>query len=391
MPIIRQFVRHASVEIMRDYFSRKRPPVDGVDWTQDRSTLLHTLTQWVDTFTPEERVRLRVDMERVQQMSDEVGQAALLGAVRDVTKLKSLPSAQDRSLWTYLHESESFRHAEDIRYADQYRHGRNWSGYQVETGLRLRSDEMSLEVFKDRVRSLFGLGEKVKVDMFQRVLAAEDGGQSQVFQIMVYQEGLPDSYLEFEGENDIVSRIRRPISEHAIIYCESNGAVEVVAAKAERRDAIARAFTEALLARGVEAERTPLRRYDLEPLMANQTLTWDASDGIESVHLVMLKLKDLAGLGRLQIETPAKSIMGLHEYAQEYFSEHSPLTSGGFVPTQAKLVIRFHPDNGSARSKTLPVRITLPNGCDLRSRTDKERLIGEKYLKRWGLLNDIHG
>lgn len=59
---------------------------------------------------------------------------------------------------------------------------------------------------------------------------------------MVYQEGLPDSYLEFQGE-DIVSRIRRPVSEHAITYVLDTGVIEVVAARRERRDAIARAFT----------------------------------------------------------------------------------------------------------------------------------------------------
>jgi hypothetical protein len=65
------------------------------------------------------------------------------------------------------------------------------------------------------------------------------------------------------------------------------------------------------------------------------------------------------------------------------------LTSGNFTPTQAQLSIRFYPENGSNRRKVLPVKITMPNGCDLRSRTERERLIGEKYLKRWGLLEEI--
>jgi hypothetical protein len=37
----------------------------------------------------------------------------------------------------------------------------------------------------------------------------------------------------------------------------------------------------------------------------------------------------------------------------------------------------------------LPVKITMPNRCDLKSRTERERLIGEKYLARWGLLKEI--
>jgi len=56
---------------------------------------------------------------------------------------------------------------------------------------------------------------------------------------------------------------------------------------------------------------------------------------------------------------------------------------------QAKINTRLRPENGYGRGKVLPVKISMPNGCDLRSRTDKERLIGEKYLKRWGLLEEV--
>jgi hypothetical protein len=60
------------------------------------------------------------------------------------------------------------------------------------------------------------------------------------------------------------------------------------------------------------------------------------------------------------------------------------------VPIQATISIRFQPEEGSNRKKVLPVKISLPNGCDLRSRTERERLIGEKYLKRWGLVREIN-
>ncbi|MDG9672253.1 hypothetical protein ONV78_31265 [Hahella sp. CR1] len=141
----------------------------------------------------------------------------------------------------------------------------------------------------------------------------------------------------------------------------------------------------------IENKLPPQKRYDLTPLMTGAPLTWDAEDGIESVNVVMLKLKDLAGYGRIQVESPAQSVLDLHEYSREYFGGHCPLASGAFIPTQAKIIIRFHPDKKGSRSNVLPINITLPNGCDLLTRTSKEKLVGEKYLKRWGLLNDIHG
>lgn len=388
MPIVRNFIRHASPARLREYFAHKKIAVSGVDWSQDQAQVAKNVIQLVDHLSEADQARLRIDAERVCHMADEVGQAALLSVVKDQATYTSLQNGIERSHWAYVNEPKSFRHAEDIRYADQYRHGQNWSGYKVDEGTALATDPVSLATFKDKVKSLFGLGDKVKLELFERTMPDDEGNDIDVVQLMVYQEGLPDSYLEFEGE-DIVSRIRRPVSEHAITYAPDTGVIEVVAARRERRDTIAKAFTEDLLNQQVEADSIPLRRYDLAPLLRDQPLDWDVEDGIESVQLVMMKLKDLAGDGRIQLEVPAKREIGFHEYAQEYFGEHNPLTSGNFTPTQAQISIRFHPENGSNRHKVLPVKITMPNGCDLRSRTDRERLIGEKYLKRWALLEEM--
>lgn len=387
MPIVRNFIRHASPQRLQEYFSQTKIVVDGVDWNQDQTIVAKNVIKLVDHLSDPDKARLRVDAERICHMADEIGQAALLSVVIDQTTFCSLSNGIERSHWVYLNDPSSFRHAEDIRYADQYRHGKNWSGYKVDAGIDLATDQVSLATFTAKLKSLFGLGDKVKLELFERTTVDDDGNDINIVQVMIYQEGLPDSYLEFQGD-DVVSRIRRPVSEHAITYASDTGVIEVVAARSERRNIIAKAFTEDLLKQG-ESEDVPLRRYDLSPLMHDQSLDWDASDGIESVQIIMMKLKDLAGDGRIQLEVPAKNQVGFHDYAQEYFGEHNPLLSGSFVPTQARLSIRFHPKNNSNRCKVLPVKITMPNGCDLRSRTERERLIGEKYLKRCGLLEEI--
>ena len=74
--------------------------------------------------------------------------------------------------------------------------------------------------------------------------------------------------------------------------------------------------------------------------------------------------------------------------ATERFGASSPL-HGGWVITQAKFTIRFYPEPGTSRGKTLPLAITMPHGCDLKDRTERERLIGDKYLRRWGMLRDV--
>ncbi|TNF18412.1 MAG: hypothetical protein EP325_04785 [Vibrionaceae bacterium] len=390
MPIVRNFIRHSSPQGLEEYFTTKNIAVLGVDWSLDQATVAGNVIQLIDHLPPEDQARLRVDAERINHMADEVGQAALLSVVTNPTQLSLMPSALERSRWVYLHQPDKFRHAEDIRYADQYRHGRNWSGYQLPPSLPLHTDPVSLDTFKEKMKSLFGLGDKVKIELFDRSLPDDDRNDVDVVQVMIYQEGLPDAYLEFEGDENIVSRIRRPVSEHAITYSPDTGTVEIVAAKRERREVIAKAFTEDLLKQTVEADKVPLRQFCLDPLLNGQALDWDTDDRIDSVQLVMMKLKDLAGDGRIQIEVPAKNETNFHDYCREHFSDFNPLISNAFVPIQATISIRFQPEEGSNRKKVLPVKISLPNGCDLRSRTERERLIGEKYLKRWGLVREIN-
>lgn len=389
MPIVRNFVRHSSAQGLQEYFTNKNISVSGVDWSQDQATVASNVIQLLDHLSPEEQARLRIDAERIQQMSDEVGQAALLSAVSNPAHLSQMESALERSRWVYLHEKNRFRHAEDIRYADQYRHGRNWSGYQVGATLPLHTDPVTMEAFKTKIKTLLGLGEKIKIELFDRTMPDDDGNDVDVVQVMVFQEGLPDSYLEFEDDENIVSRIRRPVSEHAITYASGSGVLEVVAAKGERRDVIAKTFTEDLLKQPVEVDKVPLRQYCLDPLVEGKPLDWDLDDRIESVQLIMLKLQDTNKEGRVIVEVPAKSNMEFYEYCREHFSEFNPVESTAFAPIQATISIRFEPEEGSNRSKVLPVKISLPNGCDLRSRTERERLIGEKYLKRWGLVKDV--
>ena len=91
---------------------------------------------------------------------------------------------------------------------------------------------------------------------------------------------------------------------------------------------------------------------------------------------------------RVTLECMRQATRTIWQMAQERFGTNNPLL-GGWVVTQAKLTIRFHPEAGSGRGKTLPLTITMPHGCDLKDRTERERMIGDKYLRLWGMLRDV--
>jgi hypothetical protein len=204
----------------------------------------------------------------------------------------------------------------------------------------------------------------------------------------VYREGRPDDFLEFVA-GTLDRRPRRPVFEAAMAYEPATGVIEVVAQDRHSRLDLVRLFARNLLANEFKQDRVPMRRFDLAVLAQPFTFPTDLADNIDGVRVNLLRLMPIDGVGeRVTIEAMRDSQKTIWEMAAQRFGENNPLL-GGWTITQARLTIHFKPEVGASRGKTLPLTITKPHGCDLKDRTERERMIGEKYLRRWGLLQDL--
>jgi hypothetical protein len=298
-----------------------------------------------------------------------------------------LENDYDRSLWVFLNEAYSFRRAEEIRYTDEQRHGRMWSGYAGPKQVEPDISPHGLDLFRTKALKLVGsLG--AYCEIYRRTRPNFGKRDSELYQLTLYYDDLPDTYLEFE-EQRLVRRHRRPVVEASVTYEPATGVIEVVSSGGKFRDELARTFADTILAQAIGTERIALRRFDLARLLRPFDFPFDVADGIESVKVVSLRLQRVgAEERRLILECPRRAANSIWDQAIEELKQ-GDLAAAGYVATQAKLSIRFLPGPDSPRGKTLPVTITVPNGCDLKSRTERERVIGGKYLRRWGLMAEI--
>jgi hypothetical protein len=287
----------------------------------------------------------------------------------------------------FLKEPDAFRHAEEVRFTDERRRGRMWDGFVCASGLTVHRDGTALDAFKRSARECFET-ENVHTDIFDRHRTAFDGTDFEIVQITEYSEGPRDDFLEFD-DGELVRHPRRPVFEASLTYEPAPGVIEVVSKDREKREALVRMFARDLLATEFRQERIPLRRYDLSVLMRPFGFPTDPADGIESVRVNQLRLMPIdSAAERVTLECTRHSSKTIWEMASERFHSANPL-SGGWIVTQAKLTIRFHPGGSSRRGRTLPLTITMPHGCDLKDRTERERLVGNKYLRNWGILRDV--
>jgi hypothetical protein len=388
MAAVAKLIRNAPRDSLQAFFDAQKSPLgDRLRDLGPHDDYAGPLLKSVDQLSDEEHARLTINAERVDQLATEAGRTALLSVVDDQMLAMELENDYDRSLWVFLNEPHSFRRAEEARYTDERRHGRMWSGYAGPKKVVPDSSPGGLEAFRSKALELVGsLG--AYCEIYRRTRPNFGKPDSELHQLTLYYDDLPDTYLEFE-EQRLVRRHRRPVVEASVTYEPATGVIEVVSSGGKFRDELARTFADTILAQATGTERIALRRFDLARVLRPFDFPFDTADGIESVKVVLLRLQRVgAEARRMILECPRRAPGSIWDQAREELRQ-GDLKAAGYVVTQARLSIRFLPGPDSPRGKTLPVTITVPNGCDLKGRTERERLVGGKYLKHWGLMEEI--
>lgn len=387
MASIHTFIRQTPAASLRLYFERAAMPLPAINWDAPEPEVTKPLLQAVDAMDDMAKARVANDAERVTSMSDEPGQAAIYSVAQNPDHLDSLRNPHDRSLWMFLNDPTAFRHAEEVRFTDERRRGRMWDGFVTAPNLTLHREEAAVDTFKAAIRERFQ-SNNVHIDIFNRHRPTFDGADCALVQATVYREGRLDDFLEFVN-GTLDRRPRRPVFEAALTYEAATGVIEVVANDRESREDLVRLFARDLLVTEFRQEKLPLRRFDLQMLLQPFAFPTEAGDGIESVRVNHLRLMPIDTVGeRVTLECMRQATHTIWQMAQDRFGANNPL-NGGWAVTQAKLTIKFQPEAGGRRGKTLPLTITMPHGCDLKDRTERERMIGEKYLRRWGFVRNV--
>ena len=388
MPAVAAFIRKTPVPSLLSYFEHTGIDLPiAVNWNAPDTDVVRSLLQAVDKMSDEARSRVKLDAERVNAMADEAGQVALYSVIDDRAVLDDLVNGHARALWLFLNDRTRFQRAEEARYTDERRRGRYWDGFVSMPGRDLNLDAASLEAFTTALQTRFA-ARNVHVDIFERTRSASDGSSYEIVQLTIYREGLPDDRFAFNNAGELERRPYRPVFEAALTYEPATGVIEVVANGGESRAELAHFLTRDLLGIEFRGEKVPLRKYDLDVLLAPHEFTTDPEDGIESVEIKLLRLVPFENNGeRLTLECLRNADRTIWSMAAERFGPNDPLV-GGWRATQAKLTIKLRPKGDAKRGKTIPLTISL-SGCNLREQTEAEQLIGEKYLRRWGILSEV--
>lgn len=387
---ISKFIKNVPINSLKIYFEGSHNDlVEKVEWESDDKSVRKYLLSRSEDVTDEKLALLTSEAERVNALTDELGQSILKHFVRkdELNEYHQLKNEFDRVLWMYLKDVERFLQVEDCWYTDTRRQGRMWEAFVGLEGLKISADGDHLSSFKKKLMELFRTVGKIKVDVYERTRSEGEGNEVEIIQVMVYREDLAITQLAFENE-DLISKIVRPVQEVALTYEPKRGYIEIIADGKENRKAIAKIFSETLLQSTIDGDNIPLKQYDIQKLLKSVVLSFDPDDGIESVRVTMLKVARPNSNNSVTLDVTTKEEHSIYDVSKEYFGDNDPLKSG-FKLKQVRISIKFMPDDESRRGKILHIKIRDQGGCDLKSKSQKEILIGDKYLEQWGLIKTI--
>ena len=247
MTTIAAFLRKTPVTRLQDYFTAGGfTSLSPIDWTMPESDVVEPLIKAIDSMSDDEKQRVVLDAGRVAALADEPGQNALQNIVLNRAVFDILEGANNRSLWVFLKEPDRFRLAEEVRYNDERRRTRSWSGFGVGADLEVKKDPISLAAFTGAIRARFETP-NVHVDIFDRHRVILEGEECELVQVAVYREGRPEDMLGFDANRNLSRRIVKPVFEAALTYEAATGVIEVVAKTREDRMDLTRFMARDLL------------------------------------------------------------------------------------------------------------------------------------------------
>jgi hypothetical protein len=367
-------------------------PIDypeQVDWSASNGALSKPLRRAIDDAEEVMRERIRRDAERIDRMTSEVGQTALMTVARMEQRaaLKEIATKQGRALRLLWSDQERFRSAEEISFFENARKSKTWDAFVAPLMLKVSKTPAASDALKAEVRKLFQEGPKIKIEIFERSRTRLEGTLDELIHVAVFRETLPDSVPVFQGDDEVEPLVFRPVVELGFTYEPSRGLIEVVAPKKQQRTELAQIFARTLLGHEIKGERLPPRFYNLALFMQEQEFDFDPEDGIESVRLAFVKFESLDGRTLFAIE-PKDADDTIHAAARREFAERSPFRPGNRI-VEVVIAVRFRPARGRRTGPTVDIKLTHPNGCNLKDKSERERLLAEKYLKRWGVIEDL--
>lgn len=377
-------------QLLRKLF-KKVPAMKAVDWDSLSEHEVNPLIEAWESMD-DERPKYQTILQDVNEFSNEHNQRLLIEDLRYyasecLPEVQKWKSGEDKALWTFLNQKSIFEQASLFAQAESLRSGQmanRWHGLVVDD---FDVSDAKIANLQEEIRNHYRKefrGSICKVNRYTR-----PGGAEFFF---AYLPDWPEKRMSFDAQDEVNHEPRTFAFCNVFIYEPATGALEIIAkgGKAVYLP-LRRAFCKAVLGIEVDDEVPDKPVYKIDHLLEPAfSLATDPADSIAEVRIKHMRL------------LPKQAIVGMQSFEARFHDRAShaevnvaidrllgafKLTRPQVSVTQVSFLIQMMGD-GQKKGRKMTFHVNRPNTCDLKSKPDDMRVIGERCLRRWGIIND---
>ena len=385
----RTVLKHISNEVLKAFFTH-RGELQDVPWDKLTARKIDPIFEAWQSLPSEQRQEVHLVLQDVNALATEAGINVLVEQINGQMpqareQFEKLASRHDKALWVYLHAPEAFAEARIFAEADALARGSGWvksNGFpkaplNVDEGFKQAlADELTDHYWPTEMR-----GRYCTIEHYAR------GNGTDYF--FAYLDDYPDTNMHFEDDGSAVIKADRYAFENVFAFNPNEGTLELFAKGGTKiHKALRNAFSMAAFHEPAEPPDPSKPAFTLDHLLdPDFPLEVDPADGVAEARITAMTLQFRDSRRRIRLEAdPAANKQDIYTMMDRYLKMEN-LSAAKVWVRQVTFQLTFHSD-GTRRSKTMSFYVSSPGACNLKSKPDSKRVIGERCLRRWEVARD---
>jgi hypothetical protein len=384
------FLRQTSNGLLQACFDRLGVLRD-IPWTDLANHQIELVYDGWQSLPEPQRLEVERMFEEAESLASEAGIKAIIDeglfhGLDLASELASFESYRDKAMHVAICHPRVFQVAGTINHA----HSLSRRYWKHRGNMPRQLPELSsnaLDEFRNAISAYFrqneGRGHRCTVDTYLRV--------NRYHYFFAYPDNYADTYLGHDEQGQFVRQPQRPAFEIVFLFDPIDGTLDVYAQGGkEVQESLQTIFCRTLLLQELPPESPLGHPYELNSLKSREFLDTsritDIEDGIAEIQIRKLRLSVLGGTKRrITLEADPEGGPGaIYDMLEQCLNRHN-IPDALFNISLAQFHFRFV-QVGQGRQRSLTFEVSHPNSSNLKScRHEDLRLIGEKYLRRWGI------
>ena len=382
-------LKKISNKLLKEFFSSREELLE-VPWDDLTEHKVDTIYEAWQALEVQQCKQVQLVLMDVCALANERGVSVLFEELNNgepflVEELDQLESMHDIALWFYIHANNAFNQAVIFSRAENLSYGKYWyhqSGFPTEQvdfdSIRLRQVEMELSEF---YRNTQMRGHRCKIEYYSR-----QGGNDYLF---AYLEDHPDRSLGFsEGGDELIIRSGRAAFENVFVLNSNEGTLEMFMKGGKKvLDPLLIHICRGIWGRDVQSVAAQKPSYNLDHLLElDRPLPTEPEWGVREAKITRMRITKRGSAGYVEIKADRGATHNDIYRRLEREIQLDRFPQSGTKVLQVTFQLEF--DNPDSKRSTMSFDVSVPDSCTLKSKSDSKRIVGEKCLKKWGVVHD---